>query len=295
MTRFVPVLALVTLASLGQPALAEKVSRRIEVNPAGQVEVSNVSGSVVVTGWSRPEVQVTGELGEGVEKLEFTRQGELTRIRVLLQKGSHRGGSSDMEIRIPATSSLTVGAVSADVTVAGVNGVQRLQTVSGDLVTAVGKEDVECKTVSGDVKISGRAERGRLTLNTVSGDATVSKVAGEINANTVSGELRIEAGQAQRSRLRSTSGDLSLTATLPADARIDAESISGNVQLLLQGVGNAEFDVSSFNGDIENCFGPKASRTDEYAPGRELRFRQGDGSSRVRIKTLNGDIRLCQP
>jgi DUF4097 and DUF4098 domain-containing protein YvlB len=295
MTRFAPVLVLAALAAPGMPVLAEEVSRRIEVDPAGQVEISNVAGSVVVTGWNRPEVQVTGELGDGVEKLEFTRQGELTRIRVVLPKVSHRGGSSDLEIRIPARSSLTIGAVSADIKVAGVEGVQRLQTVSGELVTSVGKEDVECKTVSGDLTVNGRGERGLLTLNTVSGDATVTRVAGEINANTVSGELRIEAVQAQRSRLRSTSGDLSLRAALAPGARIDAESISGNVELLLQGETDAEFDVSSFNGDIDNCFGPKASRTDEYAPGRELRFRQGDGSSRVRIKTLNGDIRLCRP
>ena len=57
---------------------------------------------------------------------------------------------------------------------------------------------------------------------------------------------------------------------------------------------NAEFDISTFNGDIRNCFGPKPERTSEYAPGRELRFREGQGSGRVRIKTLNGDVDVCR-
>jgi hypothetical protein len=34
-------------------------------------------------------------------------------------------------------------------------------------------------------------------------------------------------------------------------------------------------------------------RTSEYAPGQELRFREGSGAARVRIKTLNGDISVC--
>jgi hypothetical protein len=35
-------------------------------------------------------------------------------------------------------------------------------------------------------------------------------------------------------------------------------------------------------------------RTSKYAPGRELRFTEGDGDARVSIKTLNGSLRLCK-
>jgi hypothetical protein len=93
--------------------------------------------------------------------------------------------------------------------------------------------------------------------------------------------------------LRSTSGDLGVRAKATPDARLDFESISGDVRLNLVGKPQAEFDISSFNGEIRNCFGPKPERTDEYAPGRDLQFREGAGSARVRIKTLNGDISLC--
>jgi len=55
----------------------------------------------------------------------------------------------------------------------------------------------------------------------------------------------------------------------------------------------AEFDLSSSNGEIRNCFGAKATRPDEYLPGTELRFTQGAGTGRVRIKTMNGDISVC--
>jgi DUF4097 and DUF4098 domain-containing protein YvlB len=270
-----------------------EINQRSPADPAGQVQVSNTSGSVVVTGWDRNEVEVTGELGEGSERLEFDTSGKTTRIKVILPKKSHHSDDTDLTIRIPSGSSLFVNTVSADIQVQGVRGAQRLQAVSADIETESAGEDVECKTVSGDISVAGKGKPGLLTITTVSGDAQVQNVAGEVNGNTVSGNFNFSLGDTSRSRLRSTSGDVTMKGRLLADARLDVESISGDVRLDLRGKPNAEFDVSSFNGEIRNCFGPKAARTDEYAPGRELQFREGAGSGRVRIKTLNGDISVC--
>jgi DUF4097 and DUF4098 domain-containing protein YvlB len=94
--------------------------------------------------------------------------------------------------------------------------------------------------------------------------------------------------------MRSTSGDLGLRGPLAADARVDIESISGDVRLDLSGTVPAEFDISSYTGEIRNCFGPKSVRTSEYGPGQELRFTEGSGSARIRVKTMNGDVGLCR-
>jgi DUF4097 and DUF4098 domain-containing protein YvlB len=170
---------------------------------------------------------------------------------------------------------------------------QRLQSVSGNVRTEASGEDIECRTVSGDVEITGSARNGLVSITTVSGDVRASRLAGEVNGSTVSGDFTLGVGEITRSRLRSTSGDLGLRGRLAKDARLDLESISGGVRLDIEGPVAAEFDVSSFNGDIRNCFGPQPVRTSEYAPGSELRFREGEGGARVRIKTLNGDISVC--
>ena len=278
----------------GPAALAgTPINERAAADPAGHVEISNIAGSVVVTGWARSEVEVTGELGKGAERLEFSRAGKLTRVKVIMPNRSSRAESTDLIVKVPAGSSVAVNTVSADVRVMGVKGAQRLQSVSGDVETESAAEDVECKTVSGNVKVTGSGERSLLTVTTVSGDAQVQRVAGEVNGNTVSGDFTIAMGDTARSRLRSTSGDLGIRGRLVPDARLDFESISGDIRLDLEGPVGAEFDISSFNGDIRSCFGPKPVRTSEYAPGSELRFREGQGSARVRLKTLNGDINLC--
>jgi DUF4097 and DUF4098 domain-containing protein YvlB len=286
--RWFALIAVAPAAWAGTP-----INERAAADPAGQVEISNIAGSVVVTGWDRAEVEVTGELGKGAERLEFSRAGKLTRVKVIMPKHSSRAESSDLIVKVPAGGGISVNTVSADVRVQGLRGSQRLQSVSGDIETQSAAEDVECKTVSGNVTVNGSGERSLLTVTTVSGDAQVNRVAGEVNGNTVSGNFTIAMGDTARSRLRSTSGDLGVRGRLTPDARLDFESISGNIRLDLEGAAAAEFDVSTFNGDIDNCFGPKPVRTSEYAPGSELRFREGAGGARVRVKTLNGDISLC--
>jgi DUF4097 and DUF4098 domain-containing protein YvlB len=270
------------------------INKRTAADPAGLVEISNTSGSVVVTGWDRNEVEITGELGDGTERLDFTKGDKVTRIKVVLPARSHSVDDTDLIVKVPSGSTLSINTVSADVSAQGVRGMQRLQSVSGNVRTEASGEDIECRTVSGDVELQGSGKKGLVSITTVSGDVRASRVAGEVNGSTVSGDFTLGVGEMTRSRLRSTSGDLAVTGPLAADARVDIESISGDVRLDLTGPLGAEFEVSSFNGEIRNCFGPKAVRTSEYAPGREWRHREGAGTARVRIKTLNGDVGICK-
>ena len=54
-----------------------------------------------MTGWNRNEVEVTGELGEGTENLEFVTSGKLTRIKVVLPRKSYSSDDTDLVVRVP--------------------------------------------------------------------------------------------------------------------------------------------------------------------------------------------------
>jgi DUF4097 and DUF4098 domain-containing protein YvlB len=194
------------------------INERAAADPAGSVEVSNVAGTVRVIGWDRNEVEVTGELGVGAEKLEFAVADKVTRIKVILPRKTSNVEDTDLVVRVPAASRLSVNTVSADIEVQGLLGAQRLQSVSAEISTAAAGEDVECKSVSGDVTVNGSFKKGLLTITTVSGDATALRVAGEVNANTVSGDITLGLGETNRSRVRSTSGDLTMAALLAASS-----------------------------------------------------------------------------
>ena len=64
-------------------AAGQQVERTIEADPNVSVEVENLAGSVVVHGWTRAEVRVTGTLGDDVEELEITGQGSRISIEVI--------------------------------------------------------------------------------------------------------------------------------------------------------------------------------------------------------------------
>jgi DUF4097 and DUF4098 domain-containing protein YvlB len=282
---------------LAAPAWADEqeVDKRAPADPQGEVEVSNVAGNVSVSGWERNEVQVTGTLGDDIEQLEFVSEPKRTIIRVKHKEGRRHYSDSDadLSIRVPVASRLNVNTVSAGISVTHINGEQRLQSVSGDVSSEMAGEDVEAKTVSGSVVLRGEGKSAVVTVTTVSGDAQVRRAAGEIIANSVSGTLNLDLDQINRAKMRTTSGDLELEGPLSRGARVDAETVSGELMLDFKQPVNAEFEIESFSGEINNCFGPKSSAKSEYGPGRELNFKQGDGSARVIAQSLSGDIHLC--
>ena len=287
-----------TLAALGTatawPVLAEEVNETLDAAPDGHVEVSNISGSVDVIGWSRDSVEVSGELGKNVEELIFEREGDRVTIKVKVPKKNSRNISSDLVIRVPEASSVDVGTVSADIDVEAVLGEQRLHTVSGDVEAETVSADCSFQSVSGDVEVEGGRNDLDVRANSVSGDVTLFRIAGEVRAETVTGELIIDEGSFDRATLETVNGDILFQSELRDGGRFVAESVNGDIDVELVGDISAQFDLSSFNGDIDNCFGPKAKRTSKYAPGWAAKFSEGDGAGRVTMSTLNGDMTLCK-
>ena len=116
-----------------------------------------------------------------------------------------------------------------------------------------------------------------------------------MNGSTVSGDLVLGLGVTNRSRAALDQRRPDTGEPPRRRRRVDVETISGDVRLDLVGGVDAEFDVSSFSGDIRNCFGPKpACAQTNTLRARNCASREGKGSARVRIKTLSGDVSLCR-
>jgi DUF4097 and DUF4098 domain-containing protein YvlB len=274
---------------------AEDVNRTLDAAADGEVTISNVSGSIEVRGWSRDQVEVTGELGSGVEELIFERDRKDVTIKVKLPRNSgRRNGYADLVINIPEASSIRVNTVSADIDVGNVQGEQRLESVSGDIVTAAFGEDIDAETVSGDVEVDGDGKPGSFRFNSVSGDIEIDGLSGEIRAETVNGEISVVNGAFSRATGNTVNGEITFHVGLLDGGRMDIETINGRVDVDFGGDVSARFDIETFNGAIRNCFGPESERTSKYAPGRELSFTEGGGSGRVSISTLNGSVHLCK-
>lgn len=279
---------------LALPVMAVEVNETLDAAADGHVEISNIAGEVEVVGWSRSAVEVTGELGKNVEDLIFERDGDRVTIKVKVPRKNSRNIDSDLYVRVPRKSSIDVGTVSADIDVEGVGGKLRLHTVSGDVEAEGFESDVNCQSVSGDIEISGSGNESEVRANSVSGDVTVFRAAGEIKLETVSGDVVIDEGSFDRVGLEAVNGDVVFQSALRNGGRLSAETVNGDIDLDFVGDVSAEFEIDTFNGSIDNCFGPEPRRTSKYAPGLELVFTEGDGSGRVSMSTLNGDMRVCK-
>ena len=266
--------------------------QRVKADAHGSVRVSNVAGKVQVIGWDRLEVEVKARLSGNVERVDVFSDKGRTTIRVILPRSSFRSGEADLEVHVPQQSDLDVSAVSADVETQRLLGQQRLTTVSGE-IRAEFVKDFEGKTVSGDLRLKGQSEPGDVRVSSVSGDVYLDRGGGDVEVTSVSGDLLLDVAAVRTVRTRTTSGDLSLRGALARDGTVEADTISGDVTVRVKPQAGFQYEATSFSGTIGNCFGRHAESTSAHGPGTRLNGTAGDGRGRVRVKSMSGDVAIC--
>ena len=299
-TRISLAVAAVLLATAPLADAAQDISKRATVAADVAIDVSNVAGRVDVTAWDRNEVELTAHLESDKDKLEFDATERQVRIKVVRpdEHGDHSYRYDDsneamLTLKVPKGARVTAETVSADITLAGVQGEQRLDTVSGEIRTQAYDAPVKLNSVSGDGTISGNGGKAPVSVESVSGAITATGIRGSYDGEVVSGSLTINLAAGERLHANSISGDVEARAELLPTARVEMETVSGTINLKIKAPVNAEFDLDSFSGSITSCFGPKARDKSRYGPGSELSFTQGDGGARVSMNSLSGDITIC--
>ncbi len=242
---------------LVSPVFADRpVDETREASPDVEVTIELISGSVQVIGWARNEIQITGTIGDDVEELDVSSsRGRISIEVVLPDRRRLRDVDADLEIHVPAGSSVESGTISADVSVRGVSGAVELESVSGDVIIEGDVREAEAATVSGDIRFSS--------------DDPLRE--GEFE--TVSGDIEFRAALGHR-------GDFSFG------------SVSGDIELRLPAGTSAEFSVGTFSGRIDNDLGPAAVKESRYVPAKSVEFTIGSGSARVEVESFSGRIRL---
>lgn len=285
---------LVANSAYADPAGNGSVNQTRSATANASVRVNNIAGSITVQGWSNNQVQVTGSLSGDVT-LDFHGSADDLEVRVVYPQNSHNNAEADLTIRVPAGSRLSVNTVSADIKASGLSGSAQLESVSGNVTLDSRDSDISARSVSGDVAVTGSASGAHVVGHSISGDVKIGSADGDVQAESISGIVRVLNSRLDRARLNSTSGNLYFSAALAKSGSYTFNSTSGNVSLTFPGTPNARFDLYTFSGDIDNNFGPKAQRTSEYGPGKELHFVNGSGSAQVTAHTLSGNITLQGP
>ncbi len=275
------------------PAMAATpISQTRPLDARGRVEIENLKGRVEVVAWDRPEVKLSGTLGDGVERLSVEGDGRVLRIKVQYPSRNRNAEPSQLVVQMPLLADLDVETVSADINVSGMASRElELESVSGDIVANGAPRRGEISSVSGDIRLAMNSPS--LRVETVSGQLVVQgRLNGAIALESVSGDIRLDAlgERARKLSASSVSGDMDLDLALAEDGEIRMESVSGDLRLRLPAGLSAQVSGESFSGDLA---APGAKiRKEEFGPGSSFRVRYGAGRGDVRLQTFSGDATL---
>ena len=283
-------LALLFATFVALPGVAQTaVDQRRAASSDGVVEIENMAGSIRVTGWDKAEIVVGGKLGPGATGVELSGGQGRTHIEVDTE-GNPMGVHSDLDVKVPAGSSLRIEGFEASITIAGMTGSVDAETVNGAISLSGGAKEINLQVVNGGVDVSKAS--GRIRAESVNGAVNVRDSSGELEATTVNGAVSATGGQWRRVHLETTSGSVRFEGGLAKDGALEAETVSGSVDLLLPASIVASFSISSFSGGIENEFGPEAARPSRWTKEKELSFNTGEGGATVSVQTLSGNVGL---
>ncbi|MCP3821743.1 DUF4097 family beta strand repeat-containing protein [Streptomyces sp. A3M-1-3] len=192
-------------------------------------------------------------------------------LKWLDPKGWQR--SAVVSLAVPSGTRVEVGVVGAGAVVSGIQGRTDVRGVTGDTTLVGVSGDVRAETVSGSLE--AQSVTGDLRFKSVSGDLTVIDGAGpSVRADSVSGDMVVDvnpSGAPTNISLTSVSGEVAIRLPHPADAKVEANTASGEVS-------NAFDDLR-----VSGQWGAK-----------KITGTLGAGNGKLRATTVSGSIALLR-
>jgi len=232
----------------------EEVSQRVQ-----RLEVENVSGPVRVEGWDGDTIQVhyvkQARGSQALEdfRVEIRTEGDTLKVRpVYASQAGFRFGPVSFDLKVPSTlRQLYVHNVSGRIEV-------------GDLPGDIAQE---LEAVSGSIS----SERsGNLRIKSVSGAIDFSFAGDKLSAKSISGAIN--------GKIRS----------LSRGGSVEAETVSGSLDLAAFAGLDAELRLSSVSGSISCGFPLQITEQKR----NRLEGRIGTGAARLAAKSVSGSITL---
>ena len=153
---------------------------------------------------------------------------------------------------------------------------------------------VTVKTVSGDARVTNA--RGDLTLETVSGNVIAAGGRSTVMLRSVSGDIRMSDMEVTRVEARTVSGNVEYGGRLARNGDYNLDTHSGDIVL---NVATSGFDLeaSTFSGDVRSDYALTLGGTQVRnvggrgrGPGRGIRGTFGDAGARLSVRSFSGDI-----
>ena len=237
----------------------EEINQTYELSPGARVEVSSISGPVVV------ETADTRTAEVHIIRSAETK-AELDCHRTLIEHSA-----SSLVIRNEQDRTR------------GCRNVRARQRVLLKLPRAV---SFRASSISGNATVGG--VEGDVRLSSISGNVRIAEVGGTLELSSISGNVEV-AQSAGYSNISSVSGSVELSIAQLGERGVDISSISGRVVLRFAGDLNADVSVDSISGSVHSDM---PNLTVSKVGSSNFRARVGAGGTPISISSVSGSVRL---
>ena len=262
------------------------VERTLPFAPDGAFRVMVMEGSVRARAWDRDSVRVVARLDSEPRRgfyMGVSPKGDGGKMAV------EDGARAEVEVFLPRGASLWIKTSGGSIDVAGIDGTLDIFSVTGAIRLAGSPRSLHAESMGGGVVLDGaprvarvRTGAGAIEVRGGGSDLTLSSVSGDV---VVSGTAPL-----RRALVETVSGRVLVRAALATGSTLVVNSHDGPVEIALPARTDADFVVSTLEGELHNRLTGRGARKTTGLRGRELSFTRGFGGAEVTVRTFSGPV-----
>lgn len=262
------------------------VERTLPFAPDGAFRVMVMEGTVRARPWDRDSVRVVARLGaeaRGGFYMGVSPKGDGGKMAV------EDGGPAEVEVFLPRGASVWIKTSGGSIDVAGIDGTVDVFSVTGAIRLGGSPRSLHAESMGGALVLDGAPRVAR--IRTGAGAIQVRGGGSDLTLSSVSGDI-VVAGTAplRRALVETVSGRVLVRAALSTGSTLVVNSHDGAVDLVLPAGTDAEFVVSTLEGELHNRLTGRGARKTTGLRGRELSFTSGFGGAEVTVRTFSGAV-----
>jgi hypothetical protein len=266
---------------------AARTERTLAVRRGSILTLENFAGDIAVRAGEGNRVRVVASHSNR-ERVVVRSEGR----RVIVDSDSDRPvpASVHYEITVPEWMDLDLSGFNSDISVEGVTGEVKAETVQGniDLVRSGGPATLS--TVEGGVRVE--RSRGRVDASAINGSVRIRDARGAVSAESVNGNIALEDVASDSVDASTVNGPVRFAGAILPHGFYRLTSHNGSIRMALPKDADARVLVATYSGGFDCSFPISLHETKK---GREYEVTLGSGSARVTLETFQGWVLLRRP
>lgn len=286
------------------PAKAEhRETKTLAIGSTGSLDLRNLGGNISITAGAGKDAVIEivrqargrtdADAKRGLEEVtvEVDHRGDRAILSVNDPRQRDRDNYSvsvGYTATVPPGTRVNVSSLGATVNVNGVKGDVLIDVAGGD-ITITSSRVSRAKSMGGDITLTDVDNEATMEVGTFGGDIVIERARMKrLSAETMGGELRARDISADEASLSSLAGDVEYSGSLSKNGRYELRTHSGDVRFVPGGTVGFEIEATTFSGRVQ----PAVDLALKILSKTQRGFRgiAGDGSARVIVSALSGDV-----